>query len=56
LAFARKAFASPERVTRKFLDANPSPRLVRDVIAALRDDDNDITLSRLVGMAKGLGQ
>jgi hypothetical protein len=29
--------------------------LLRDVVTALRDD-NEITLSRLVGMAKGLGQ
>jgi catechol 2,3-dioxygenase-like lactoylglutathione lyase family enzyme len=43
------------RATRKFLGANPSPRLLRDVVTALRDD-NEITLSRLVGMAKGLGQ
>jgi catechol 2,3-dioxygenase-like lactoylglutathione lyase family enzyme len=43
------------RVSRKFLGANPSPRLLRDVVTALRDD-NEITLSRLVGMAKGLGQ
>jgi catechol 2,3-dioxygenase-like lactoylglutathione lyase family enzyme len=43
------------RVSRKFLGANPSPRLLRDVVTALRDD-NEITLSRLVGMARGLDQ
>ena len=43
------------RASRKFLGANPSPQLLRDVVTALRDD-NEITLSRLVGMAKGLGQ
>jgi catechol 2,3-dioxygenase-like lactoylglutathione lyase family enzyme len=43
------------RVSRKFLGANLSPRLVRDVVAALRAD-NEITLSRLVAMSRGLSQ
>jgi catechol 2,3-dioxygenase-like lactoylglutathione lyase family enzyme len=40
-------------ITRKFLGANLSPKLVRDVIAGLREP-NELTLSRLVAMAKGL--
>jgi hypothetical protein len=32
-----------------------SPRLIRDGLIALRHD-NEINLSRLVGMAKGLSQ
>ena len=42
-------------LSRKFLGANPSPQLLRDVVAGLRDD-NEITLLRLVAMAKGLSQ
>jgi hypothetical protein len=42
-------------VSRDFFGANPSPRLIRDVVNALRDD-NEINLSRLIGMAKGLSQ
>jgi hypothetical protein len=42
-------------VTQEFLGAKPSLRLVRDVVAGLRDD-NEITLSRLSGMANGLRQ
>ncbi|HLQ37180.1 MAG TPA: VOC family protein [Planctomycetota bacterium] len=42
-------------VNKKFLGANPSPRLVRDVITALRQD-NEIDLSRLIGMTKGMNQ
>ena len=43
------------RVTQEFLGAKPSLRLVRDVVAGLRGD-NEITLSRLSGMASGLRQ
>src|ERR1700756_568732 len=39
-------------VSKRFLGANPSPRLVREVITALRQD-NEIDLSRLAGMAQG---
>jgi catechol 2,3-dioxygenase-like lactoylglutathione lyase family enzyme len=42
-------------VSKRFLGANPSPRLVREVITALRQD-NEIDLSRLVGMAKGMNE
>ena len=42
-------------VDKKFLGAKPSPQLVREVITALRED-NEIDLSRLVGMAKGMNQ
>jgi hypothetical protein len=42
-------------ITRKFLGTNPSPRLIRDVVTALRDD-NEVDLSRLVGMFKGMNQ
>jgi hypothetical protein len=43
------------RVTQEFLGAKPSVQLVRDVVAGLRGD-NEITVSRLVGMVKGLRQ
>jgi catechol 2,3-dioxygenase-like lactoylglutathione lyase family enzyme len=43
------------RVNRKVLGANPSPKLIRDVINALRHD-NEVNLSRLVAMAKGMSQ
>jgi catechol 2,3-dioxygenase-like lactoylglutathione lyase family enzyme len=43
------------RVTQEFLGAKPSLQLVREVVAGLRGD-NEITLSRLAGMAKGLRQ
>jgi catechol 2,3-dioxygenase-like lactoylglutathione lyase family enzyme len=43
------------RVTQEFLGAKPSPRLIRDVVAGLRGD-NEITPSRLVGMLTGLRQ
>jgi len=43
------------RVTQEFLGAKPSVQLVRDVVAGLRGD-NEITLSRLIGMVKGLRQ
>jgi catechol 2,3-dioxygenase-like lactoylglutathione lyase family enzyme len=39
-------------VTRDFLGANPSPRLVRDLVAALRDRDNEFDARRLLGLAK----
>jgi catechol 2,3-dioxygenase-like lactoylglutathione lyase family enzyme len=43
------------RASRTFLGANPSPRLLYDVANALRRE-NDVTVSLLVGMAKGLSQ
>jgi catechol 2,3-dioxygenase-like lactoylglutathione lyase family enzyme len=43
------------RVSREFLGAKPSTQLLRDVVTALRGD-NEITVSRLVGIARGLGQ
>jgi hypothetical protein len=43
------------RASQKFPGAEASPRLLRDVITALRDD-NEINLPRLAGMAKGLGR
>ncbi|OBJ12638.1 2,3-dihydroxybiphenyl 1,2-dioxygenase [Mycobacterium sp. 1482292.6] len=43
------------RVGREFLGANVSPKLIRDVITALLRD-NDITPSRLAGMAKGMNK
>jgi hypothetical protein len=42
-------------VTQEFLGAKPSLQLVRDTVAGLRGD-NEITLSRLIGMLKGLRQ
>jgi catechol 2,3-dioxygenase-like lactoylglutathione lyase family enzyme len=43
------------RVTQEFLGAKPSVQLFREVVAGLRGD-NEITLSRLVGLVKGLRQ
>jgi catechol 2,3-dioxygenase-like lactoylglutathione lyase family enzyme len=43
------------QVTRKFLGVNPSPKFIRDVVRALRDD-NEIDLSRLIAMSKGMSQ
>jgi catechol 2,3-dioxygenase-like lactoylglutathione lyase family enzyme len=43
------------RVTQEFLGAKPSVQLFREVVAGLRGD-NEITLPRLVGLAKGLRQ
>jgi catechol 2,3-dioxygenase-like lactoylglutathione lyase family enzyme len=39
-------------VTRDFLGANPSPRVVRELIEALRDRDNEFDARRLVGLLK----
>jgi len=39
-------------VTRDFLGAKPSPQLVRDLVTALRDRDNEFGLRRLVGLLK----
>ena len=39
-------------VTRDFLGAKPSVHLIRDLVSALRDDDNEFDLRRLVGLAK----
>jgi len=39
-------------VTRDFLDAKPSPRLIRQVIRALRDSDNEFDFGRLTGLLK----
>jgi catechol 2,3-dioxygenase-like lactoylglutathione lyase family enzyme len=39
-------------VTRDFLGARPSPRVIRDLITALRDDDNEFDVQRLIGLLK----
>ena len=39
-------------VTRDFLGAKPSPHLIRDVISALRDDENEFDVRRLLGLLK----
>jgi catechol 2,3-dioxygenase-like lactoylglutathione lyase family enzyme len=39
-------------VTRDFLGATPSPHLIRDVISALRDDENEFDVRRLLGLLK----
>ncbi len=39
-------------VTRDFLGATPSPKLVRETVAALRDDDNEFDIRRLIGLLK----
>jgi hypothetical protein len=39
-------------VTRDFLGAKPSPHVIRDLIAALRGDDNEFDVRRLVGLLK----
>jgi catechol 2,3-dioxygenase-like lactoylglutathione lyase family enzyme len=39
-------------VTRDFLGAKPSARLIRDVVAALRADDNEFDVRRLLGLLK----
>jgi hypothetical protein len=43
------------RVTQEFLGTKPSPRRVREAVTGLRGD-NEINLSRLVGMLKGMSQ
>jgi len=43
------------RVTQEFLGTKPSVQLVREVVAGLRGD-NEINLSRLVAMLKGMSQ
>jgi len=42
-------------LNRKFLGTNPSPRMIRNVLRALHHD-NEIDLSRMVGMLKGMSQ
>ncbi|GAA2154874.1 VOC family protein [Glycomyces rutgersensis] len=39
-------------VTANFLGAKPSAHMVRDLVAALRDDDNEFDIRRLVGLLK----
>jgi catechol 2,3-dioxygenase-like lactoylglutathione lyase family enzyme len=39
-------------VTRDFLDAKPSPRLLRELVEALRDRDNEFDVRRLVGLLR----
>jgi len=39
-------------VTRDFLGAKPSPHMLRDLVAALRDDDNEFDVRRLIGLLK----
>ncbi len=39
-------------VTRNFLGATPSAHMIRDLVTALRDDDNEFDLRRLVGLLK----
>jgi catechol 2,3-dioxygenase-like lactoylglutathione lyase family enzyme len=39
-------------VTRNFLGATPSAHLIRDLVAALREDDNEFDIRRLVGLLK----
>jgi catechol 2,3-dioxygenase-like lactoylglutathione lyase family enzyme len=41
-------------VTRDFLGATPSPHLIRDVVTALRADDNEFDIRRLVGLLKAV--
>ncbi|WP_394618616.1 VOC family protein [Lentzea sp. JNUCC 0626] len=41
-------------VTRDFLGTNPSPALVGRLVAALRDEDNEIDLTRLVALKKAM--
>ncbi|GIF13801.1 catechol 2,3-dioxygenase-like lactoylglutathione lyase family enzyme [Actinoplanes teichomyceticus] len=39
-------------VTRDFLGAKPSPHLIRDVVTALRADDNEFDIRRLIGLLR----
>jgi catechol 2,3-dioxygenase-like lactoylglutathione lyase family enzyme len=39
-------------VTRDFLGAKPSAHMLRDLITALRDDDNEFDIRRLIGLLK----
>jgi hypothetical protein len=39
-------------VTRDFLDARPSARMLREVVRALREGDNEFDVRRLVGLLK----
>ena len=39
-------------VTRDFLGVKPSAHMVRDLVSALRDDDNDFDVRRLLGLLK----
>ena len=38
--------------TRDFLEANPSPQMIKHLVSALTDRDNEFTLRRLAGLAK----
>jgi hypothetical protein len=40
-------------VTREFMGANPSPAKIREILEALRED-NDVTVAHLLGMAKAM--
>jgi hypothetical protein len=42
-------------VNRNFLGTKPSPRMIRNVVRALHAD-NEINLSRMFGMLKGMTQ
>jgi hypothetical protein len=39
-------------VTRDFLGATPSPHMIRDLVTALRDRDNEFDIQRLIGLLK----
>jgi catechol 2,3-dioxygenase-like lactoylglutathione lyase family enzyme len=39
-------------VTRDFLEANPSPHFIKQIVSALADGDNEFTAQRLLGLAK----
>jgi hypothetical protein len=39
-------------ITRDFLGAKPSAQVIRDLIGALRDDENEFDLKRLIGLLK----
>jgi catechol 2,3-dioxygenase-like lactoylglutathione lyase family enzyme len=39
-------------VTRDFLGAKPSPHMIRDLVAALRNRDNEFDIRRLLGLIK----
>jgi hypothetical protein len=39
-------------VTRDFLGAKPSPHMVRDLVTALRDHNNDFDIQRFIGLLK----
>jgi catechol 2,3-dioxygenase-like lactoylglutathione lyase family enzyme len=39
-------------ITRDFLGAKPSPHMIRDLVTALRDHDNEFDIQRLIGLIK----